>query len=72
MLCRDPSEESPSSREDFYSGIVAEPPKTMNKSRYLVFFDDGYASYIPHHEIRLEARYPLSFPICTATNCSYL
>ena len=27
----------------FYSGIVAEPPKAMNKYRYLVFFDDGYA-----------------------------
>lgn len=27
----------------YYSGIVAEPPKAMNKYRYLVFFDDGYA-----------------------------
>ncbi len=26
----------------FYSGIVAEPPKSTNKNRYLVFFDDGW------------------------------
>ena len=25
----------------------------MNKYRYLVFFDDGYASYIPHEDIRV-------------------
>ena len=36
----------------YYSGIVAEPPKQMNKHRYLVFFDDGYASYIHHANIR--------------------
>jgi len=37
----------------YYSGIVAEPPKVINKNRYLVFFDDGYASYIPHQDIRV-------------------
>lgn len=37
----------------FYSGIIAEPPKVMNKFRYLVFFDDGYASYIPHDDVRV-------------------
>lgn len=37
----------------FYSGIIAEPPKTTNRNRYLVFFDDGYASYLHHDEIRL-------------------
>ena len=37
----------------FYSGIVAEPPKQMNRHRYLVFFDDGYASYIHHKDIRV-------------------
>ena len=42
----------PGSLSGFYSGIIAEPPKTMNKFRYLVFFDDGYASYIPHKDIR--------------------
>jgi len=39
--------------KDFYSGIIAEPPKTMNKHRYLIFFDDGYASYIKHEDIRV-------------------
>ena len=37
----------------FYSGVVAEPPKQTNRNRYLVFFDDGYASYIRHEELRL-------------------
>lgn len=41
------------SEDDFYSGIVAEPPKIMNKYRYLIFFDDGYASYISHGDIRV-------------------
>ena len=43
----------PQSMGDFYAGIVAEPPKAMNKHRYLVFFDDGYASYIQHKDIRV-------------------
>eukprot|EP00095_Tigriopus_kingsejongensis_P009519 snap_masked-scaffold561_size136864-processed-gene-0.7 protein:Tk09519 transcript:snap_masked-scaffold561_size136864-processed-gene-0.7-mRNA-1 annotation:"histone-lysine n-" len=38
---------------DFFSGVVAEPPKVMNKFRYLVFFDDGYAAYIFHHDVRV-------------------
>ncbi len=50
---RDPTDANTLSRDDFYSGIVAEPPKTMNKYRYLIFFDDGYASYIAHDEIRV-------------------
>jgi hypothetical protein len=29
----DPSNET---NKDFYSGIIAEPPKTMNRHRYLV------------------------------------
>ena len=46
--------ENPNSiHKDFYSGIIAEPPKTMNKHRYLIFFDDGYASYIRHEDIRV-------------------
>ncbi|XP_065224566.1 histone-lysine N-methyltransferase eggless isoform X2 [Planococcus citri] len=36
----------------FYSGIIAEPPKVMNKFRYLVFFDDGCTQYVPHENIR--------------------
>ena len=35
--------ETPRDAGGYYSGIVAEPPKGMNKYRYLVFFDDGYA-----------------------------
>ncbi len=55
---RDPSEESASgpAPHTYYSGVVAEPPKNMNRFRYLIFFDDGYASYIPHDEIRVVAR----------------
>ena len=44
--------ETPDSIGAYYSGIVAEPPKAINKNRYLIFFDDGYASYIPHQDIR--------------------
>ena len=40
-------------KKDFYAGIIAEPPKNMNKNRYLVFFDDGYASYVHHEDIRV-------------------
>nr|CAD7591759.1 unnamed protein product [Timema genevievae] len=41
------------SKESFYAGVIAEPPKSMNKFRYLVFFDDGYAQYISHEKILL-------------------
>ena len=37
----------------FYSGVIAEPPKSLNRNRYLVFFDDGYANYIYHENLRL-------------------
>ncbi|CAB4068677.1 SETDB1 [Lepeophtheirus salmonis] len=37
---------------EFYSGVIAEPPKVMNKYRYLIFFDDGYASYVHHDNVR--------------------
>ena len=37
----------------FYSGIIAEPPKVNNRNRYLVFFDDGYAAYLHHEEVRV-------------------
>ena len=50
---RDTSEPWSLANGDFYSGIVAEPPKAMNKHRYLVFFDDGYASYISHKHLRV-------------------
>jgi len=50
---------NPNIKGAFYSGIIAEPPKVMNKFRYLVFFDDGYASYIPHTDVRV---------VCEASN----
>ncbi|GFR12472.1 histone-lysine N-methyltransferase SETDB1, partial [Trichonephila clavata] len=34
-----------------YAGIVAEPPKSTNLERYLIFFDDGYAQYIEHKDV---------------------
>ncbi|KAM4690789.1 histone-lysine N-methyltransferase SETDB1 [Rhinophrynus dorsalis] len=38
-----------------YAGIVAEPPSNKNKMRFLIFFDDGYASYVTHTEL---------YPVC--------
>ncbi|XP_068979687.1 histone-lysine N-methyltransferase eggless [Bombus flavifrons] len=43
------------SSSNFYSGVIAEPPKATNKYRYLVFFDDGYAQYVEHKYIYLVA-----------------
>ncbi|XP_064090855.1 LOW QUALITY PROTEIN: histone-lysine N-methyltransferase SETDB1-like [Macrobrachium nipponense] len=37
----------------FYVGIVAEIPTAANKYRYLIFFDDGYAQYVHHDDIRV-------------------
>ena len=37
---------------DFFPAIIAEQPKVSYKYRYLVFFDDGYAVYLEHKEIR--------------------
>ncbi|KAF7994847.1 hypothetical protein HCN44_004319 [Aphidius gifuensis] len=36
---------------NYFSGVIAEPPKATNKFRYLVFFDDGYAQYVAHKQI---------------------
>uniref|UniRef100_A0A672Y6Q3 [histone H3]-lysine(4) N-trimethyltransferase n=1 Tax=Sphaeramia orbicularis TaxID=375764 RepID=A0A672Y6Q3_9TELE len=38
-----------------YAGIVAEMPNNKNRMRFLIFFDDGYASYVTLPEL---------FPIC--------
>ncbi|XP_077433066.1 histone-lysine N-methyltransferase SETDB1-B isoform X1 [Vanacampus margaritifer] len=38
-----------------YAGIVAEMPSTKNQMRFLIFFDDGYASYV---------NLPDLFPVC--------
>ncbi|XP_076063214.1 histone-lysine N-methyltransferase eggless-like isoform X2 [Oratosquilla oratoria] len=37
----------------FYVGIVSEVPTAANKYRYLIFFDDGYAQYVYHHDVRV-------------------
>ncbi|XP_050520332.1 histone-lysine N-methyltransferase eggless-like [Daktulosphaira vitifoliae] len=41
---------------NFYAGIVAEPPSHLNGYRYMIFFDDGYAQYAYHKNIRLVCR----------------
>ncbi|XP_075897044.1 histone-lysine N-methyltransferase SETDB1-B [Nelusetta ayraudi] len=38
-----------------YAGIVAEMPNTKNQMRFLIFFDDGYASYVALPDL---------YPIC--------
>ncbi|XP_008321419.1 histone-lysine N-methyltransferase SETDB1-B isoform X3 [Cynoglossus semilaevis] len=38
-----------------YAGIVAEMPNNKNRMRFLIFFDDGYASYVTLPEL---------FPVC--------
>lgn len=38
---------------NFYPGIIAEPLREYNKWRYLVFFDDGYAQYVVHDDVRV-------------------
>nr|XP_057941717.1 histone-lysine N-methyltransferase SETDB1-B [Doryrhamphus excisus] len=41
-----------------YAGIVAEMPTTKNQMRFLIFFDDGYASYV-----NLPDLYPVCRPL---------
>uniref|UniRef100_A0A8K9XHD9 [histone H3]-lysine(4) N-trimethyltransferase n=1 Tax=Oncorhynchus mykiss TaxID=8022 RepID=A0A8K9XHD9_ONCMY len=38
-----------------YAGIVAEMPNNKNRMRFLIFFDDGYASYVTLPEL---------YPVC--------
>ncbi|XP_063236044.1 histone-lysine N-methyltransferase SETDB1-B isoform X2 [Bacillus rossius redtenbacheri] len=40
-------------KECYYAGVIAEPLKPTNNYRYLVFFDDGYAKYVPHDKVLL-------------------
>lgn len=47
-LCRDKEQVG-----GFKSSIVAEPPKSLNKNRYLIFFDDGYPAYVAHRDLRV-------------------
>jgi len=51
------------SKTDFYPAIVAEKPKAANSYRYLVFYDDGYASYLEHKDLRT---------VCKASNDVWL
>lgn len=46
-----------------YAGIIAEAPREINRFRYLVFFDDGYAQYVKPHEV---------FPICESSSDVWL
>ncbi|XP_034030549.1 histone-lysine N-methyltransferase SETDB1-B isoform X2 [Thalassophryne amazonica] len=41
-----------------YAGIVAEMPTNKNRMRFLIFFDDGYASYVTLPEL-----YPVCRPL---------
>ncbi|XP_074540238.1 histone-lysine N-methyltransferase SETDB1-B isoform X2 [Halichoeres trimaculatus] len=41
-----------------YAGIVAEMPNNKNRMRFLIFFDDGYASYVALPEL-----YPVCRPL---------
>lgn len=40
-------------RYNFYPGIIAEPLQRYNGWRYLIFFDDGYAQYVLHENVRV-------------------
>ena len=42
-----------SQRSRLYAGIVAEVPLYFNKTRYLIFYDDGYAQYVTLKMIHL-------------------
>uniref|UniRef100_A0A8C5N424 [histone H3]-lysine(4) N-trimethyltransferase n=1 Tax=Gouania willdenowi TaxID=441366 RepID=A0A8C5N424_GOUWI len=44
--------------EWLYAGIVAEMPNNKNRMRFLIFFDDGYASYVILPEL-----YPICRPL---------
>ena len=49
VLCRDKEQLD---MVIYKSAVVAEPPKVLNKNRYLVFFDDGSPAYVPHKDLR--------------------
>ncbi|XP_075988630.1 SET domain bifurcated histone lysine methyltransferase eggless [Anticarsia gemmatalis] len=46
-----------STRDTYYSGVIAEIPNPVNSYRYLVFFDDGYAQYVKHRDTRIVAEF---------------
>lgn len=45
-------------RPTFCPGVIAEPLQLYNRWRYLIFFDDGYAQYVQHDNIRLFCKMP--------------
>ncbi|XP_050083357.1 histone-lysine N-methyltransferase eggless [Anopheles aquasalis] len=40
-------------QDAFYPGVVAESLGSYNRHRYLVFYDDGYAQYLPPKDVRV-------------------
>lgn len=36
----------------YYAGIIAEEAKSLTQERYLVFFDQGYAQYCNHEQVK--------------------
>ena len=38
---------------DFYPAVIGEKLKPSTDNRYLVFFDDGFASYLDHADLRV-------------------
>ena len=38
---------------DFYPAVIGEKAKPTTDNRYLVFFDDGFASYLDHADLRV-------------------
>ncbi|XP_035794441.1 histone-lysine N-methyltransferase eggless-like [Anopheles albimanus] len=40
-------------QDEFYPGVVAESLGSYNRFRYLIFYDDGYAQYVPPKDVRV-------------------
>jgi len=42
---------------DFYPAVIGEKAKQSTDNRYLVFFDDGFASYLDHADLRVVVKF---------------
>ena len=42
---------------DFYPAVIGEKAKPSTDNRYLVFFDDGFASYLDHADLRVVVKF---------------
>ena len=42
---------------DFYPAVIGEKAKESTDNRYLVFFDDGFASYLDHADLRVVVKF---------------